>query len=211
VKERSEVPISSNYAGHPFVDDRATGLAQVIPGDIMCAYFDLGGEGVGYHTKSVRNEGSGVLNPPDGSYLNEFRIDEPVGTTFTKPDIDDTEFNAVHPELGMHYLGWTEAGQWTNYSIASEKSTTYRVSLLHTAARSGGAVSLAIDGVDVTGPRDLPSMYDDRDEFEWRQVHHWNWASLGLVPITAGPHILTLTVAISGQLNLAKLRFDAAA
>ncbi len=38
-----------NYQGIPFTDSKYTGGAQKIPGKVMCAYYDLGGEGVAYH------------------------------------------------------------------------------------------------------------------------------------------------------------------
>ena len=70
---------SAPYAGVPFHDSVYIGGPQQIPGRVQCAYFDLGGEGVAYHTPDTRNHGSGQLNPPDGTYLNEFRKDEAVG------------------------------------------------------------------------------------------------------------------------------------
>src|SRR5271165_5616018 len=64
----------SQYKGTPFHDSRHHGGAQVIPGRVQCAYYDLGGEGIAYHDTTPKNEGSGGLNPADGSYLNEFRM-----------------------------------------------------------------------------------------------------------------------------------------
>jgi hypothetical protein len=39
------------------------GGAQKIPGRLLCAYYDLGGEGVAYHDSDPQNHGSGELNP----------------------------------------------------------------------------------------------------------------------------------------------------
>src|SRR5262245_55413726 len=63
----------TDYHGIPFTDAKYTGGAQKIPGKVMCAYYDLGGEGVAYHDAEAKNQGSGGLNPLDGKYLNEFR------------------------------------------------------------------------------------------------------------------------------------------
>ena len=84
----------SQYKGAPYHDSRYNGGPQKIPGRIFCAYYDLGGEGVAYHDTDPQNHGSGELNPADGTYLNEFRIQEGVDTSYTKfqrkPDpIDD--------------------------------------------------------------------------------------------------------------------------
>src|ERR1039458_4549689 len=76
------------------------GGPQKIPGKVLCAYYDLGGEGVAYHDSDPKNHGSGELNPADGTYLNEFRIHEGVDTSYTKfnrkPDpIDDNPLAKV--------------------------------------------------------------------------------------------------------------------
>ncbi|HEY3616197.1 MAG TPA: hypothetical protein VGK96_05245, partial [Candidatus Sulfotelmatobacter sp.] len=67
-----------NYKGTPYRDSRYDGGAQKIPGKVQCAYYDRGGEGVAYHDVDAKNNGSGGLNPADGTYLNQFRMDEGV-------------------------------------------------------------------------------------------------------------------------------------
>jgi len=84
----------SRYKGLPYRDSRYEGGPQKIPGRVLCAYYDLSGEGVAYHDSDPQNHGSGELNPADGTYLNEFRIHEGVDTSYTKfnrkPDpVDD--------------------------------------------------------------------------------------------------------------------------
>ena len=74
----------SEYKGSPYQDTRYSGGPQKIPGKVLCAYYDLGGEGVAYHDSDPKNHGSGELNPADGTYLNEFRIHEGVDTSYTK-------------------------------------------------------------------------------------------------------------------------------
>src|SRR3984957_420647 len=106
----------SQYKGVPYHDSRYQGGPQKIPGRVLCAYYDLGGEGVAYHDTDPQNHGSGELNPVDGTYLNEFRIHEGVDTSFTKfnrkPDpMDDNPFNKVVPPADLLYVGWTEPGE----------------------------------------------------------------------------------------------------
>ena len=60
----------SQYKGTPYHDSRYQGGAQAIPGQVHCAYYDLGGEGVAYHDSDAKNNGSGALNPANGTYLN---------------------------------------------------------------------------------------------------------------------------------------------
>src|SRR6516165_8780677 len=73
----------ANYKGAPYQDSRHAGGGQTIPGRVMCAYYDRGGEGVAYHDADAQNRGSGGLNPADGTYLNEFRMHEGVDTSYT--------------------------------------------------------------------------------------------------------------------------------
>src|SRR5271167_1658067 len=68
----------ADYRGEPFHDNAYEGGPQKIPGRVQCAYYDLGGEGIAYHDTDARNNGSGGLNPADGTYLNEFRMNEAV-------------------------------------------------------------------------------------------------------------------------------------
>src|SRR5450432_3013760 len=87
------------YAGTPFHDSVYPGGPQKIPGRVQCAYYDFGGEGIAYHDTDAKNNGSGGLNPADGSYLNTFRMDEGVDTSYTKfhDEIDNSSFNLVQP------------------------------------------------------------------------------------------------------------------
>src|SRR5450631_1199697 len=92
----------SQDKGAPYRDSRYQGGPQKVPGRVLCAYYDLGGEGVAYHDTDPKNHGSGELNPADGTYLNEFRIHEGVDTSYTKferkPDlIDDNPYDKIVP------------------------------------------------------------------------------------------------------------------
>src|SRR5580700_4583127 len=145
-----------NYKGTPFTDSKYKDGAQKIPGKVMCAYYDLGGEGVAYHDTDAKNRGSGGLNPADGTYLNEFRIHEGVDTSYTKfqrkPDpIDDNPFDKIVPPVDLLYVGWTEPGEWFNITVDVAHSGTYAADLLYTSNR-GGTISVDVNGKDATGP-----------------------------------------------------------
>ena len=108
------------YRGRSFRDP------QRIPGRLFCADYDLGGEGIAFHDTTPINQGSGRLNPVDSNPLNEFRIDEAVDITYTKgtrlfegqpTEFDNNRFNRVQPPMDLHYVGWTEPGEWINYTI----------------------------------------------------------------------------------------------
>jgi hypothetical protein len=88
-----------SYKGTPYNDSHCHGGAQKIPGRVECAYYDFGDEGIAYHDSDCKNNGSGALNPADGRYLNQFRMDEGVDTSYTKfhDQIGNNPYNRVQP------------------------------------------------------------------------------------------------------------------
>ena len=200
------------YQGKPFQDSRYQGGPQKIPGRVQCAYYDLGGEGVAYHNQDTKNHGSGELNPADGTYLNEFRMNEGVSTSYTKfhDEIDNNPYNLVMPPEGQLYVGWTVPGEWFNLTVAVEQAGVYTMDLLYTSNR-GGTISLDTNGEPATGPLKIESTFDLSDPVAWRQWHHWNIASRILkVKLARGINVLTVHILTEGQMNLAYLDFKKA-
>jgi hypothetical protein len=202
----------SQYKGTPYRDTRYQGGPQKIPGRVLCAYYDLGGEGVAYHDTDPQNHGSGELNPADGTYLNEFRIHEGVDTSYTKfdrtPDrIDNNPFDKIVPPRDLLYVGWTEPGEWFNMTVDAAQAGTYAADFLYTSNR-GGTISVDVNGKDSTGPLQIVSTNDPADPLAWRQWHHWNLASqLFKVRLSKGKNILTVHILTNGNMNLAYFDF----
>ena len=199
------------YKGLPYHDARYSGGAQRVPGKVFPAYFDLGGEGVAYHDSDAKNNGSGALNPADGSYLHEFRMQEGVDTSFTKfkldPPIDDNPFDKVTPPADLLYVGWTVPGEWFNLTVEVAHTEDYAADLLYTSNR-GGTVSLDVNGNSATGPLAIESTYDPQDPIAWRQWHHWNTArDLVRLHLVKGKNVITVHIVSEGQMNLAVLDF----
>jgi hypothetical protein len=181
---------------------------QLIPGRVECEYYNEGGEGIAYHDSDSINNGSGKLNPANGSFLNEFRMNEGVDISYTKPHgIDDNPYNKVPRDMDQLYVGWTKPGEWINYTVKVNRSGNYKVGLMYTA-NGDGIISLDIDGKDITGPLKITSTHDDRDTVQWRQWHHWNKSdSLTTINLKGGIHILTLHVVSNGNMNFDYLEF----
>lgn len=201
----------SHYKGTPFHDTKYNSGPQKIPGTVMCAYYDLGGEGVAYHDTDAKNNGSGALNPANGTYLNEFRMNEGVDTSYTKfgldPKIDDTPYDKVTPPAGLLYVGWTEPGEWFNLTVDVAETDEYSVDLLYTSNR-GGMISLDVNGKPAGGPLKIASTYDAADPVAWRQWHHWNVAhDLARVHLDNGRNVVTVHTVSEGQMNYATLEF----
>jgi len=197
------------YQSKPFHDSTYHGGPQGIPGRVLCAYYDLGGEGIAYHDSDARNNGSGGLNPADGTYLNQFRMEEGVDTSYTKfhDQIDNNPYNLVQPPEGLLYVGWTVPGEWFNLTVTVARAGSYTADLFYTSNR-GGEISFDLDGKKLTGPVNVSSTSNAAEPIAWRQWHHWNlMKEFVQVNLPAGVHVLTLHVVSEGNMNFAYLDF----
>ena len=137
---------SQVYKGRPF-----NNVAQIIPGKLQCEFYDIGGEGIAYHDLDSVNGGSGRLNPADGTYLNEFRMNEKVGISYTKSnDCDDNPYNLFNPEMGQLYVGWTKPDEWLKYTVDVKYSSVYIIGIMYTA-NGDGTISLSSDNSKAEG------------------------------------------------------------
>jgi hypothetical protein len=197
------------YKGSPYQDGPYPQGAQPIPGRVECAYYDRGGEGVAYHDSDSKNNGSGGLNPADGTYLNQFRMEEGVDTSYTKfrDTIDNSPYDRVLPPENQLYVGWTEPGEWFNLSVEVAQAGLYTADLLYTSNR-GGSISIDVNGKPAGGPLTIGSTFDASDPIAWRQWHHWNMTP-GIVQLQlpVGRTVLTVHILTGGNMNLASFNF----
>jgi len=199
-----------HYNGAPYQDDRHHTGAQKIPGRVECAYYDRGGEGVAYHDSDAKNHGSGELNPADGTYLNQFRMNEGVDTSYTKfhDQIDNNPFNVIEPAKDQLYVGWTEPGEWFNITVEVEREGMYEGDLLYTSNR-GGTISLDVNGEAATPALTIPSTFNAHDPIAWRQWHHWNvLTKIARLHFRGGKNVLTVHILTEGNMNLAYFDFE---
>jgi len=212
IQAQSRTAFLTHYQGTPFHDSKYSGGPQKIPGTVMCAYYDFGGEGMAYHDADAKNNGSGALNPANGTYLNKFRMHEGVDTSYTKfgldPKIDDNPYNKVVPPAGLLYAGWTEPGEWFNLTVDVADTGDYSVDLLYTSNR-GGTISIDVNGEPSSGPLKIASTYDAADAVAWRQWHHWDVThDLARVHLRKGRSVITVRTLGEGQMNYATLKFN---
>jgi hypothetical protein len=157
------------------------------------------------------NSGSGRLNPSDGSYLHEFRINEAVDISFTKfrePAIDNSPYNFVEPENDQLYVGWTAPGEWTKYSVNVKKAGTYELGLMYTSNQNG-KISVSVNDEDKTGPLTVKSTFVAADTIAWRQWHHWNYIDkLARINLKKGLQTITLHTVEIGQMNYDYINFE---
>jgi len=199
----------TNYKGTPYEDSRHQGGAQKIPGKVECAYYDRGGEGIAYHDSDSKNSGSGALNPADGTYLNQFRMDESVDISYTKfhDQIDNNPYDVVQPPENQLYVGWTEPGEWFNITVNVAHAGVYSADFLYTSNR-GGTISMDVNGKSATPALTIPSTFNASDPVPWRQWHHWNILSnLVTLRLPKGRSVLTVHILTEGNMNLAYFNF----
>lgn len=201
----------AEYTGKPYQDSVYQAGPQSIPGKLQCEYYDFGGEGIAFHDEDSINSGSGRLNPSNGTYLHEFRINEAVDisyTKFTEPPIDSTIYNLVQPEKNQLYVGWTKPGEWTKYTVNVTETGTYNLGLMYTSNK-GGKISLALNDMDATGAIEIPTTFAEADTVAWRQWHHWNYLEkMAQIKLEKGLQTITLHTIENGDMNYDYISFE---
>lgn len=183
----AELP--SNYEGKPFADEHHTNGPAVIPGILQCVCFDLGGEGVAYHSDGT-NHGSGELNrrpdhqrPHATPDIWNFRANEGVSISYTKDFADFSQKAPVlfAPQTNQLYIGWTENDRWLNYTVNVKTAGTYRITALY----SGDATSFHF-------------LINNQPAAECKipvktgSMHRWNGAEVGTIKLPeTGLQLLT--------------------
>jgi hypothetical protein len=202
---------TGSYKGKPYTDSLYKAGIQSLPGKLQCEYYDFGGEGIAFHDSDSINSGSGRLNPADGSYLHEFRINEAVDISFTKfqdPPIDNTPYNFVEQEKNQLYVGWTKPGEWVKYTVNVKKAGTYQLGIMFTSNKNG-KISVAVNDIDMTGPLLIPSTFVAADTVAFRQWHHWNYIDkLATVDLKEGQQTITLHTVEVGEMNYDYINFE---
>jgi hypothetical protein len=199
--------IPSDYTGKPFEDPYYRKGAQVIPGKVELAYYDLGGEGISYHDVDSINNASGKLNyeqncPPSGGvkpgdYICHFREKEGVDVSYTK-QVDFSapkHINMFEPSVNQLYIGWEADGEWTNYTVNVRIAGKYKIIALYGA--DDNKSSLWINNVKAA------DLILPKSTGYW---HTWNKSEVGTITFSSsGLNLLTLRYNTGA--NLAYLEF----
>lgn len=107
-----------------------------IPGVVNLEEYDAGGEGVGYHDNDANNSGG------------KWRTSEGVDIDFSKN------------EGGGYQVGWTNTGEWMNYTVDVKETGFYTASVLMGSPNNDSKCHLEFDGKDVSGIIKLPNTSD---------------------------------------------------
>lgn len=169
--------IDPAYAGisQPFVQ-------HDVPGLIRLADFDLGTQDVAYHDARYKNEENSVGGPWNNGWAYRNEGADLLGTS----------------EASGFKVGFTEAGEWLNYTVHVVVHGSYELELRVASDWNGGALQLQLDGTNLTEIIPVP----DTGGWETFQSVFRN----GLM-LPAGPHVLRLSI-LSGPFDMASMRLS---
>ncbi|MDQ2834901.1 MAG: hypothetical protein M3Y50_14415 [Acidobacteriota bacterium] len=193
--------IPKSYQGKPYHDATHTSGPQVIPGRLQAVLYDLGGEGVAYHDTDNINHGSGELNYTAGHCetgvpltVCHFRENEGPDISYVKKGADLNHPSPFEPDWQQLYLGWEEAGEWTNYTVDVKKAGRYKIAVLYTHTAQTIQFSLNNQpAADCKLPIDPWTLYPDRHDPPWMIYHTWNKVDCGEITFPKkGLQLLTL-------------------
>lgn len=150
------------------------GTAHQIPGRIEAEEYDLGGEGLAYHEVNDNgNEGGSTIRN------------------------DEVDIEPTQDESGNHNLSYVLNGEWLEYTVDVAASRPYDLDLRIAANGDGKMLHIEIDGVDVTGPVELPNTGG------WQT---WETLTLSGINLAQGEHVMRI-VFDSDYMNLNYVEF----
>ncbi|MBK8808270.1 MAG: cellulase family glycosylhydrolase [Bacteroidales bacterium] len=148
-------------------------MVNFIPGIVEAENYDEGGEGIAYYDASLGNAG------------NKYRT-------------DNVDIEATTDISAGFNLGWTDTGDWLEYSINAKGAGDYSIELRVAANGAAGSFRLLLDGEVIVPITSVASTGG------WQ-----TWITLALpdkVTIAEGNHILRLEI-VSGGFNLNNISF----
>lgn len=152
--------------------------ANLIPGTIQVEEYDLGGSGVAYSDDSP---GSAVT--PTVNYR----------TT------EDVDIETCTDAGGGYNLGFATAGEWLEYTVNVAASGNYKLDLRVACNGDGRTVAFTMDGTSIANNIAIPNTGG------WQT---WTTTSVNNVPLTAGQHVLRMTIGTTSYVNINYLNFS---
>jgi endoglucanase len=156
---------------------------HTIPGTIEAVDYDLGANGHAYFDTDTANYRTSTGKNTGWNNGRNYRND---GVDISRSTLDQS-----------FYVGWTEAGEWLQYTTTVPEDAGYRVTITYAAAQKQGKVKLQMAGTDGQEVV-LPSTGGDQ---EWKNI------SIDHVVLPKGTHPLKLMV-LEGGFNLKALHFE---
>lgn len=137
-------------------------VAFTLPGKIEMEDYDLGGQGIAYYDKDVENQGE--------AYRNE--------------GVDIVTVDSISESKG-YAIGYTQEGEWTEYSIVTKKTAPYFYKAHVASGLDFSSFILMVDGKQVADTVKIP------------QTDNWNTYTMvdgKTSTIESGEHILRVRI-----------------
>ena len=139
------------------------GTARIIPGTIEAEDYDVGGENVAYYDSDSENKG--------GKY---------------RSDAVDIETSSQ----GGYSIGYLAAGEWLEYTVDVNESTTYNIEVGVASKSGSGTIDLNFDEGGATGNLNAPNTGD------WQ---NWTTVTKEKVALQSGKQVLRLNIVSPGM------------
>jgi Carbohydrate binding module (family 6)/Glycosyl hydrolase family 26 len=151
-----------------------------IPVTIDVEAYDRGGQGVGYSDTTPLNSGYAA----DGNLM--WRANEGVDI------VRITEPGFVADGSDKHAVGDTQSGEWLEYTVNAAQAGSFEFAVQVASKGKGGAFTLAVDGQAVGAKMQVP---DTGSATKFQSI------KVGAVNLTAGKHVLRLSIVDTGSGN----------
>src|SRR5206468_3522939 len=93
---------------------------------------------------------------------------------------------------GTRFVGWTQPGEWMRYTVNFDATATYDFSARVASLGRGGAFHVEVDGVNVTGPINVPNT---------REWERFTTVTRRGVKVGAGLHVVTIVIDKGSAVN----------
>jgi hypothetical protein len=140
------------------------GTPAALPGTVQAENFDEGGQSQAYFDTTGGNSG--------GAYR-----------------ATDVDIEATADTGGGFNLSKTRAGEWLKYTVNVASTGTYAFEARVASVGAGSKFRVEVDGVDVTGPIDVPNTGG------WQA---WQTVTRSGISLTAGQHVVRLVLTTAG-------------
>ncbi len=154
------------------------GIVHPIPGTIQAEEFDVGGNGVAYYDDTPGSEVTPAV---------DFRTEE------------DVDIEVCTDADGGYNLGYATSGEWLEYTVNVATTGPYKLDLRVACNGDGHTISLAMDGTDLAGSIAIPNTGG------WQT---WQTVTVNNVPLTAGRHVLRMTIGATSYVNINFMTFS---
>ncbi|HYF70449.1 MAG TPA: carbohydrate-binding protein, partial [Ohtaekwangia sp.] len=161
---------------------------HVLPGVVHLSDFDLGP-----YKKAYSDKDTATTHVSTGGGHSPWNN----GWIYRNDGVDLENNNDEDPGSNKLNVGWTNDGEWMQYTVTVDSSAAYTLSIRYAASTGAGKIKLTIEGTDKTAIIDLPATGGNKS---------WATKSVNDVILHKGIQKIRVMI-IKGGANLGFLKF----